>query len=182
MQSSIEAFNYFADKITREAVTIVRGEDGVLPYTKPPAKAGGEPQLCSVFFSPSRFSDQLPAFNAPFIQNGWQTEHYNANMRPRAADIARAKKCMQNADLVVIGSVQWAAEPIDVQKKAIDELLKTPGKDIILVSLLSPYDIKFFPQAKNVLALYGVNKLSSRAAADIILGATQAKGKLPIKL
>ena len=55
-------------------------------------------------------------------------------------------------------------------------------KDIILLSLMSPYDIKFYPQAKNVIAMYGANKLSARTAADIILGNIPAKGKLPVNL
>ena len=47
---------------------------------------------------------------------------------------------------------------------------------------MSPYDIKSYPQAKNVIAIYGVNKLSAQATAEIILGNIEPKGKLPIKL
>lgn len=181
IRSSTDAFNFFAGKITREAVTIVRQEPNVLPYTKEQAIPEDKPKLCSVFFSPSRFADQLPVVNAPFMEKGWQVEHYNAHMKPNQSDIKRAKKCMEDANLVLIGSLQWADKPISSQRKAIQELLKT-DKDIIFLSLMSPYDIKFYPEAKNVIALYGVNKLSVRATADIILGNIEAKGKLPIKL
>jgi hypothetical protein len=116
------------------------------------------------------------------MEKGWQVEHYNAQQRPKDADMQRARKCMQGADLVLVGSLQWTDKPIPSQLKAITELLKNPSKDIIFLSLMSPYDIKFYPDAKNVIALYGVNKLSSRAAADIILGNIEAKGVLPIKL
>ena len=177
---------------------MVRAEEGVLPYTKNKQKTdfaqaeltakndngqapSAAPKLCSLFFSPSRFADQLPIINAPFLEKGWEVEHYNAHMRPKDVDIRRAKKCMKDADLVIIGSLQWADKPIISQKKAIKQLLKE-DKDIILLSLMSPYDIKSYPQAKNVIAIYGVNKLSAQATAEIILGNIEPKGKLPIKL
>lgn len=197
---SIKAFNIYAGKIAEDSVTIVRAQEGILPYTKnlnpPPDKNPGQsgaessenkkeekakPKLCSVFFSPSRFADQLPIINAPFLEKGWEVEHYNAHLRPKEIDIKRAKKCMNGADLVILGSLQWADKPIPSQKRAIEQLLKE-DKDIIFLSLMSPYDIKFYPGAKNVIAIYGVNKLSARATAEIILGNKKAKGKLPIKL
>ena len=197
---SIKAFDIYAGKIAEEAVTVVRAQPGVLPYSKNLAgEASGrakltqtatktaetkekyKPKLCSVFFSPSRFADQLPIINAPFLEKGWEVEHYNAHLRPKEIDIRRAKKCMSNADLVILGSLQWADKPIPSQKRAIEQLLKE-DKDIIFLSLMSPYDIKFYPQAKNVIAIYGVNKPSARATAEIILGNKEAKGKLPIKL
>lgn len=221
---SLKAFEFYAGRISEQAVTIVRGEEGVLPYTKnlnrtakeaEPAleqtqsandainigfglqKDGAEisgqqpqvkqpekekkPKLCAVFFSPSRFADQLPVIGAPFLEKGWDVEYYNAHMRPKQVDINRSKECIEDADLVILGSLQWADKPIISQKKAIEELLQEK-KDIILLSLMSPYDIKFYPQAKNVIAIYGVNKLSTRAAAEIILGNIEAKGKLPIRL
>lgn len=212
---SIKAFNVYAGRIAEQAVTVVRSQEGVIPYTKnlppqetlpqqedttisPAENAGTEesseakpqtpqpqqakqPKLCSLFFSPARFADQLPIIIAPFLEKNWQVDYYNAHMRPKQIDIKRAKKCMENADLVILGSLQWADKPISSQKKAIDELLKE-NKDIILISLMSPYDIKFYPQAKNVIAMYGVNKLSARVAAEIILGNIKAQGKLPILL
>lgn len=197
---TIKAFDIYAGKIAEEAVTVVRSQPGVLPYTKnltgeasPQLQLAQEatksveikkkdnPKLCSVFFSPSRFADQLPIINAPFLEKGWEVEHYNAHLRPKEIDIRRAKECMSNADLVILGSLQWADKPIPSQKRAIEQLLKE-DKDIIFLSLMSPYDIKFYPQAKNVIAIYGVNKLSAQATAEIILGNKEAKGKLPIKL
>lgn len=197
---TIKAFDIYAGKIAEEAVTVVRSQPGVLPYTKNltgeaspqlqltqeatksvEIKKKDNPKLCSVFFSPSRFADQLPIINAPFLEKGWEVEHYNAHLRPKEIDIRRAKECMSNANLVILGSLQWADKPIPSQKRAIEQLLKE-DKDIIFLSLMSPYDIKFYPQAKNVIAIYGVNKLSAHATAEIILGNKEAKGKLPIKL
>ncbi|MDR1124292.1 MAG: glycoside hydrolase family 3 protein [Elusimicrobiota bacterium] len=183
INSSLAAFNHFADKITRDAVTIVKAEEGTLPYTKAPADGAEEKRkkVCTIFFSPPRFADQLPVINVPFLEKGWQADYYNARMRPGQGNNARIQQCMRNADLVLLGSMQWADKPIASQRAAIRELLKS-DKDIILLSLMSPYDIKFYPEAKNVIALYGANKFSVRAAADIILGNIDAKGRLPVKM
>ena len=89
-------------------------------------------------------------------------------MRPKAKDIQRAKDCMKEADLVVVGSLQWADKPIESQKLALKQLLKI-NQDIVLLSLMSPYDIKNYPQIKNVIAMYGISKFSSKAAANVII-------------
>ncbi len=198
LKSTLPSFNYYAQKITEEAITKVRAQQGIIPYTKKTAaktqaktaegkyKVGAQrgtkkPKLCAVFFSPLRFADQLPYFRAPFLEKGWDAQYYNAMLRPSENDVKYIEKCMQNADLTVLGSLQWADKPYAEQKKTIDNLL-TKNQDIILLSLMSPYDIKFYPQAKNIIAVYGVNKISARAAADVILGNIEARGTLPIKL
>lgn len=189
LHSSEAAFDFFAKKITQEGVTVVKAEPDVIPYSRPRKAIKQEDgtfeekqqKLCLVLFSPARFADQLPFIHTPFMEKGWKVEYFNAHMKPKQHDIDRAKKCMKDADLVILGSLQWADKPIKTQKKAIDELLKSE-QDIILLSLMSPYDIQFYPQAKNVIAMYGANKLSIEAAADIILGNIPAQGKLPITL
>ena len=102
-------------------------------------------------------------------------------MRPKAKDIERAKNCMKDADLVVVGSLQWADKPLESQKSALRQLLKI-NPDIVLLSLMSPYDIRNYPQIKNVIAMYGISKFSSKAAADIILGNIEPMGKAPVNL
>ncbi len=193
---TIDAFNLYAGKIAKESVTVVRAEEGIIPFTKnisatqdsalqeetaTDKKTKKQPKLCSVLFAPSRFADQLPIISAPFLAKGWEVDYYNGRMRPQQVDIDRSKKCMENADLVILGSLQWADKPATKQKRAIEQLLKE-NKDTIFLSLMSPYDIKFYPQAKNVIAIYGVNHLSMEAVAKIIIGDIKAKGKLPIKI
>jgi beta-N-acetylhexosaminidase len=79
------------------------------------------------------------------------------------------------------GSLQWADKPLESQKVALKQLLKI-NPNIVLLSLMSPYDIKNYPQIKNVIAMYGISKFSSKAAANIILGNLEPKGKAPVAL
>jgi len=170
-----QAFEFFAQKITNQAVTLVKNEDKLIPYI--PKK--DKPKLCAVFFAPTRFANQLTYFVKPFLESNFEVNYYNAALHPKQKDLTRATACVSNTDLVVIGSLQWANKEIPAQKQAIDNLMKL-NKNTILLSLMSPYDIKSYPQAKTFLALYGVNKFSAKAAAEIILGKRQAQGNLPI--
>ncbi len=182
LESHDDAFTYFADKITRSAVTVVRNEDALIPLAPQTTQQDGKkPKLCSIFFSPARFANQLPVFNKPFMTKGWEVQHFNAHMSPQDKDMRRAKACTANADLIVIGSMQWADKPNRMQRNAINKILKEYPQ-AVLVSLMSPYDIPFYPDAATVLALYGINKLSVQAAADIILGNIEAQGKLPVNM
>ncbi len=177
IKSSLEAYNYFAQKLSNQGVSVIRSEENFIPFKTEKQN----PKLCTILFSPTRFADQLTDFSAPFIEKGWQVKYYNASMRPQAKDIQRAKECMKEADLVVVGSLQWADKSLTSQKAAIKQLAKI-NKDIVLLSLMSPYDIKNYPEIKNVIAMYGVSKFSSKAAANIILGNIEAKGKAPVVL
>lgn len=177
IKSSLEAYNYFAQKLSNQGVSLVRSKQDFVPL-----KIQKEnPKLCTVLFSPTRFADQLTEFSAPFIEKGWKVKYYNASMRPKAKDIERAKDCMKGADLVVVGSLQWADKPLESQKNAIKQLSKI-NPDIILLSLMSPYDIDNYPQIKTVIAMYGISRFSSKAAANILLGNIESKGKIPVKL
>ena len=177
IKSSLEAYNYFAQKLSNQGVSVIRSKKDFIPFKTEKQN----PKLCTVLFSPTRFADQLTDFSAPFIEKGWQVKYYNASMRPKAKDIERAKECMKGADLVVVGSLQWADKPLESQKNALKQLLRI-NPDIILLSLMSPYDIKNYPQVKNVIAMYGISNFSSRAAANIILGNIEPKGKAPVAL
>lgn len=177
IKSSLEAYNYFAQKLSNQGVSVIRSQPNFIPFKTQKEN----PKLCTVLFSPTRFADQLTDFSAPFIEKGWKVKYYNASMRPKAKDIERAKECMKGADLVVLGSLQWADKPLESQKNALKQLLKI-NPNIVLLSLMSPYDIKNYPQVKNIIAMYGISKFSSKAAANIILGNIEAKGKAPIAL
>ena len=177
IKSSLEAYNYFAQKLSNQGVSVIRSQPNFIPFKTQKEN----PKLCTVLFSPTRFADQLTDFSAPFIEKGWQVKYYNASMRPKAKDIERAKECMKGADLVVVGSLQWADKPLESQKNALKQLLRI-NPNIVLLSLMSPYDIKNYPQIKNVIAMYGISKFSTKAAANIILGNIEAKGKAPVAL
>jgi len=169
-----KAYETYACRLATQAITLIRGE-AALGIT------GERKKLCAVFFSPPRFGDKLAYFDMPFLNAGWQVTHYNAALTPTQKDMDFAEKCAQDADAVVFGSFQWAAAPYTSQVNAIEKL--TPkDKPTAFLSLMSPYDINFYPLQKNILALYGVSRFSAAGAADILLGNIKPIGTMPVPL
>lgn len=174
------AYRAELEKISDKSVTLVRNRKNLLPFS-PKTENGHTPSVCAVFFAPARFADQLMSFSKPFLEKGWQIRSYNAALTPKAIDARRARECANGADLLVVTSLQWAEKTNINQKNTINALFKEYPNNVF-ISTMSPYDIPNYPEADTVLATYGLNKYILQAAANIILGNTQAHGKMPVEL
>lgn len=168
------------EQISRRAVTLIRDRKKLLPVSTRATK-NKKPTVCAVFFAPSRFADQLMPFSKPFLEKGWEVRSYNGAMTPKAIDATRAKECAKGADLLVVGSLQWADKTNTNQKNTINALL-AEHPHTVFISTMSPYDIANYPKADTILATYGLNKYILQAAADIILGNQRALGQMPVQL
>ncbi len=174
---SERAYKTTLAELSQEAVTLVRDEDGFIPFSS----AKQRPTVCAVFFAPSRFADQLMHVSKPFLARNYQVRTYNAPLTPQEKDMKRALKCADGADLVVAASLQWADKINLSQKRTIEKLQKANPK-LVLLSVMSPYDIPHYPQVGTVIATYGLNSFALQTAADIIVGNTQARGVMPVEL
>lgn len=175
-----QAYREELEKISNRAVTLVRDRVNLLPFN-PEVLRGKKPTVCAIFFSPSRFADQLPNFAQPFMEKGWEVRGYNAALTPKAVDAKRARECANGADLLVVTSLQWADKTNINQKNTIQALFKENPRNVF-ISTMSPYDIANYPHANTVLATYGLNRYVLKTAADIILGNLKPQGKLPVSL
>ena len=171
------AYRITLAELSQEAVTLVRHRGNQIPFSTEKQR----PTVCAVFFAPPRFADQLAYFSKPFLAQNFHVRTYNAPLSPHEKDAQRVFKCAEGADLVVVGSLQWADKINLGQKRTIDKLFQMhPG--LILLSTMSPYDIVHYPQVDTVLATYGLNASALQTAAEIILGRRQALGVLPVDL
>ncbi len=175
-----KAYQAELEKLSNEAVTLVRNRAGLIPFA-PAGYNGAKPTVCAVFFAPPRFADQLMSFSKPFLEKGWNIRSYNAAMTPRETDRRRAEACAKGADLLVVTSLQWADRTNINQKNLILSLFKEHPKNV-LISTMSPYDIAAYPSAHTVLATYGINRFVLQTAANIILGNLKPQGKMPVEL
>ncbi len=171
------AYKQTLAELSKEAVTLVRDSDGLIPFSS----AKERPTVCTVFFAPPRFADQLMHINKPFMERNYRVRTYNAPLTPHEKDTARALKCADGADLVVAASLQWA-DKVNLNQKRTIEKLKEKTSNVVLLSVMSPYDIPHYPNIGTVLATYGLNAFALQTAADIIVGNTQAQGVLPVEL
>ena len=168
-----ETYRDVSKAIADEGVTLVRDTQNLAPLT--PSTAS----VCAVFFVPPRFAGDMVRFSAPLMRGGAEVQVYNSRVEPGAKDAKRAMECAALADVTVVGSFQWAAKPADAQVNLIKKLLSS-GKKTALLSLMSPYDITLYPEAKTVIALYGITRFSSEAAGALLGGEIKPLGKLPV--
>lgn len=171
------AYHTTLTQLSQEAVTLVRNRAQFLPFSSEKER----PTVCAVFFAPSRFADQLAHFARPFLAQNYRVRSYNASLSPQEKDVQRALKCAEGADLVVVGSLQWADKLNWSQKRTIDKLAQAHPQ-LVLISLMNPYDIVHYPQVDTVLATYGVNAALLQAVGDIILGTLNPQGVMPVDL
>lgn len=174
---SSQAYQAALSRIGDKAVTLVRDRAGLLPFSG--KEEDKKTTVCAVFFAPARFADQLMSLSRPFLERGWKVRSYNAALTPQKRDLDRASQCAKGADLLIVGSLQWADKLNSNQKNVIDALLQK-GVPTVLLSTMSPYDIAHYPQAATVLATYGLNKYVLQTAARIILGEIKPQGKMPV--
>ncbi len=174
---SERAYKTTLQELSKEAVTLVRDYNGLIPFSSPKQR----PTVCAVFFAPSRFADQLMAVSKPFLARNYHVRTYNAPLSPNDKDVSRALKCAEGADLVVVASLQWA-DKINLNQKRTIEKLNEQSPHLVLLSVMSPYDIPQYPTIGTVLATYGLNSFILQTAADVIVGNTQAQGIMPVNL
>lgn len=140
-----------------------------------------EKTVCAVVFADPILQLQAAEALTPFRNAGWKTELVSAGQTPEADVLPKAQECARRAARLIIGSTQRYDTPDPVQKEIITQLL-TQFPDAALLSLLSPYDINFYPQARTLLAVYGPTADTARAAGEILLGEKSPSGRLPVPL
>ncbi len=164
-------FDASALNAARRGVTLVRG-DGRLPRGT---------NVCAVLFTEPALKYMLPALTRPLQNAGKKTQSVYLPMSPEPEELETARACAKEADTLILGSYQKYGKPDTHQQKIINALMaEYPGA--VFLSLLSPYDLAFYPQAKTALALYGPTPQTLQTAAEILLGKRKAKGDLSAAL
>lgn len=160
-------FEKSALQAARRGVTLVKGK----PFAKRPQS------VCAVFFTEPALEYMLSEFTQTLEEARVKTQSVFVPMSPEPEELSAARACAKEQQTLVIGSYQKYGTPDAAQQQIINTLLKeNPGA--VFISLLSPYDLAFYPQAQTALALYGPTPQTLRTAAEILLGKRKAQGSL----
>jgi len=84
-----------------------------------------------------------------------------------------------DADVLVIGT--YDALYYDQQKELVRRLLELK-KPTIVVALAMPYDLIAFPEVSTYMVTYSNRDLALQAAARILFGLAEPKGRLPVSI
>jgi beta-glucosidase-like glycosyl hydrolase/CubicO group peptidase (beta-lactamase class C family) len=133
--------------------------------------------------------NKITGFQRELTKNGLTVRHFQLQKKADANKIALLKKELANFDLVIV-SIQntniLASKKFGIEDQAIrfvNELTKT--KPVIFTLFASPYALNFFTVNKNfkaILIAYQENQLTEKAAVNILIGNSTAKGHLPVAI
>lgn len=172
------AYLRVSGELSAKAVTLLADRSGLVPL---PAEYKKK-RIAIILFGPSRFSAQALPLYKGLLHYGYEgARQYSFGISPSARDAKKLLSYAREADLLVIGSFQWAQAQNSAQTRTIKSLLGL-GKPSVVVSLMNPYDAGLYPEAGAVMATYGISRTSMAAAAKILSGVIEPVGKPPVQL
>ncbi|MCM2267291.1 MAG: glycoside hydrolase family 3 protein [Elusimicrobiales bacterium] len=167
-----KAYVQITGDLSRRGLTLVKN-DGLLPLPR-------DKKIAVIIFAPQRFADNAIHLYRVLLENGYQASQYLFDIRLKPGEKEQIRLAAAQADILVLGSFQWAAGQNIGQREIITEL--AAGKPSVLLSLMNPYDLAGYPQARAALALYGMTAPSMAAAGEALSGLLEPAGQLPVHL
>ncbi|MCY4403258.1 MAG: beta-N-acetylhexosaminidase [Candidatus Poribacteria bacterium] len=154
-----------AQKISTQAVSIVKDTPGILPLD-------AEPKKPVLIISPSR------DFSNTFMKAHLDLTHVTTILIPPII-ITRQyiPHLLSSKPTVIVAGIANLK-----QAQLVHQLSKTTDVPIIAISVTSPYLLSECPNVECAIAAYDNNYFSLLAAVEVLLGKKQAKGKLPVTI
>ena len=90
---------------------------------------------------------------------------------------------LKNYDAVVVGFHNYNRRPANqfgLSKNSLDLLNKLQGNNTITFAFGNPYAVQYICNSNNLVVCYEDDEITQQAAADLLMGKINAKGKLPV--
>ncbi|MEE8349960.1 MAG: glycoside hydrolase family 3 N-terminal domain-containing protein [Acidobacteriota bacterium] len=173
-----------SQRIMDRAITLVRDEKDVLPFTLgPKAKV----LLVTVLDERRPRESRGAAFAAEFLIRHRQTEHVEVLPDVSEEKIESIRKLAEDADFVVVGIyIRTAANKgefgLSPNEMTLLEIVSRNPKPAALVVFGSPYLLSLISHLPTYIVAYDDHKGAELAAVKSILGEISFRGKLPVSL
>ncbi|MFC9913592.1 glycoside hydrolase family 3 protein [Streptomyces sp. NPDC127197] len=165
-----------ADRIAERTTTLLVNEGRLLPLSR-----REHPRLLVVGADPASPSGTTGpptgVLAGALTELGFAATALSTGINPSATAIDRAVTAAGDADAVVVGTYNVTAS--SAQKTLVERLLAT-GKPVVAVAVRNPYDVARLPGVRACLAAYSWTDVELRAAARVIAGRVEPRGKLPV--
>jgi len=173
-----------ADDIARDAITLVRNDEKLLPLNINSASR--------IFNLAITNGDDRAIIAQPFIaalaRGGLKTETIVLDDRSSDAEVTKAIDKATHADAVIVsmygrvrtGQARSVALP-EPGTKALNELIERRAR-LVGISFGNPYILMSFPKLQTYLVAYGDMQSLQEETALALLGQLDIKGRLPISL
>ena len=158
------AHKQLAQTIASRAITVVRNRDNLLPLKLEP-----ETSVLILNESPSLFQS--------FKAQHPNTIEVRIPEKPEVGGIL-PQLILQagNADVVIAGIMN------DEQAELVQQISLGTTTPVIVIALGSPYTLRDCPAVFASVAAYDIHEASVSAAVEVIVGAREAQGELPVQL
>lgn len=169
-----------AQKAADKAVTLLQNDD-LLPLE--PNQNVALVQLANIRSSPS--IDAAMDLFADMVSDSVEVEEARLGMEPGDREISDVMDMVEDADAIVVAMYlrlragRGEAGLYPDQEDVVDQLVAM-DKPIVLITLGNPYAITPYPDAEALLVAYEQSLASVRSTANILSGAHEPAGKLPI--
>lgn len=90
---------------------------------------------------------------------------------------------LKNYDAVVVGFHNYNRRPANqfgLSKNSLDLLNRLQGNNSITFAFGNPYAVQYICNSNNLVVCYEDDEITQQAAADLLMGKINAKGKLPV--
>jgi beta-N-acetylhexosaminidase len=165
-----------ADRIAERTTTLLVNEGRLLPLSR-----RRYPKVLVVGADPASPSGTTGpptgVLAAALTELGFTATALPTGTSPSAAVIARAVAAARDADAVVAATYNVTAG--SAQKTLVEQLAAT-GRPVVAVAIRNPYDVAQLPSVPACLAAYSWTDVELRAAARVIAGRVEPRGKLPV--
>ncbi|WDV51887.1 glycoside hydrolase family 3 protein [Streptomyces coeruleorubidus] len=165
-----------ADRIAERTTTLLVNEGRLLPLSR-----RRYPEVLVVGADPASPSGTTGpptgVLAAALTELGFTATALPTGTAPSAAVIARAVAAARDADAVVAATYNVTAG--SSQKTLVEQLVAT-GRPVVAVAIRNPYDVAQLPSVPACLAAYSWTDVELRAAARVIAGRVDPRGKLPV--
>lgn len=153
-----------AQTIASQAITVVRNRDNLLPL-----KLESETSVLILSASSTLFEN--------FKAHHPNTVEAKIPQKPEAENILpQLTLHIKSADVVIAGIVN------NEQGTLVQQVSMETTTPVIVIALGSPYTLRGCPAVSASVATYDIHDASVTAAVEVILGAQEAQGKLPVQL
>lgn len=173
-----------AHKLYADGVTLVRSAVGALPLS---------PSAKTVFVAPGLGHPTSGVLGVEMDQPTRAIKNptnFHAVLQVHNPDVASIQfdksglsaaewQQIEQADTVILATHN--ALQSKYQRETGVELAKRCGSKLVAVAACAPYDFLDVPEVKTYLAMYEPTVEAFKAVADILYGASEARGSLPVK-
>ncbi|MFC9887927.1 glycoside hydrolase family 3 protein [Streptomyces pilosus] len=164
-----------AARIADRTTTLLVNSNGALPLRR------GQRKLLVVGASPAFPTDDtrtsVPELAKAFGELGYHTTHLATGRAPDAAKIDEAVAAARGRDAVVVTTDNVG--PTSTQRTLVSRLLAT-GVPVVHLAVRNPYDIAHLGDVPASLVSYCWTEVELRAAARVIAGRVDPRGRLPV--